>query len=147
MQTVTTHQHDHDHDHHENWLTHLLGGHSHGAPTMDVGLAGSERGIWAVKVSLVVLLLTAGLQFAVVLFSGSVALMADMIHNVSDALTAIPLFIAFKLSERKPTRRYAYGYGRAEDLAGTVVVLMIFASALVVFYESIQKLLNPQPVS
>ncbi len=149
MDTATpSHQHDHVHDdHHENWLSHLFGGHSHGAAHMDVGLAGNDKGIWAVKVSLVVLLVTSGLQLAVVLSSGSVALLADMIHNFSDALTAIPLFLAFQLGKRLPTKRYAYGYGRAEDLAGAVVVLMIFASALVVFYESVEKLIHPQPVS
>src|SRR3954465_7176659 len=97
------HAHVHDHDQHvDSWLGRLLGSHQHAAPVVDVALAGSERGIWAVKVSLFVLLLTSGLQFAVVMFSGSVALLADTIHNFSDGLTAIPLFLAFQLSKRKP---------------------------------------------
>jgi cation diffusion facilitator family transporter len=75
-----------------------------------------------------------------------VALLADTIHNFSDALTAIPLWMAFALNRRKPNRRYTYGYGRAEDLAGVIIVLMIFGSAIVVFYESIQKILYPQPL-
>jgi cation diffusion facilitator family transporter len=73
-------------------------------------------------------------------------LLADTIHNFSDALTAIPLGIAFILGRRLATRRYTYGYGRAEDLAGAIIVLMIFASALVAGYESYQKIINPKPL-
>src|SRR5262249_42298266 len=73
-------------------------------------------------------------------------LLADMIHNFSDALTAIPLGLAFVLGRRAATRRYTYGYGRAEDLAGVVIVLMILASSLVAGYESYQKFVNPQPL-
>jgi cation diffusion facilitator family transporter len=79
----------------------------------------------------------------VYLISGSVGLLADTIHNASDALTAVPLWLAFSLGKRKPTERYTYGYGRAEDVAGVVVVLMIAASAVIAAYESLQKLLNP----
>src|SRR5258706_10495188 len=78
--------------------------------------------------------------------SGSVGLLADGIHNVSDALTAIPLWIAFMLARRPATRRYTYGYGRAEDIAGVIIVLMIFLSSLVAAYESSQKLLHPEPL-
>lgn len=142
------HEHnDHAHKGHDGLLSRLLGEHKHGPHRLDTALAGSERGIWAVKVSLLALLLTSAIQLFVALMSGSVGLLADMIHNFSDALTAVPLWLAFQLSQRKPDRRYAYGYGRAEDLAGAIVVLMIFASSLVVFYESIQKLLNPEPMS
>ena len=107
----------------------------------------SDRGIWALKVSLLGLGATAAFQVVVVMISGSVALLADTIHNASDALTAFPLWIAFSVGKRKANERYTYGYGRAEDLAGVVVVLMIAASALLAAYESIQKLLNPSAPS
>jgi cation diffusion facilitator family transporter len=82
----------------------------------------------------------------VVAISGSVALLADTLHNFSDALTAIPLWLAFSLSRRSRDRQFTYGYGRAEDLAGVVIVVMIFASALVIFNESFQKIVDPQPM-
>src|SRR6185369_14343277 len=91
--------------------------------------------------------LTAALQIVVVLASGSVALLADTIHNVADATTAIPLWIAFKLAQRKPTSTFTYGYGRVEDLAGIAIVLVILASALVAGYESIDRILHPQPIA
>jgi cation diffusion facilitator family transporter len=83
---------------------------------------------------------------AFVIISGSVGLLADTIHNFSDALTAVPLGIAFMLGRRAATRQYTYGYGRAEDIAGAIIVLMIFASALVAGYESYEKLVHPQPL-
>ena len=79
------------------------------------------------------------------LLTGSVALLADTIHNFSDALTALPLWIAFVLGRRAATRRYTYGYGRAEDLAGVFIVAMITLSALVAGYESIRRLSIPNP--
>jgi len=125
-------------------MEHLFGLHQHGPREFDSVLESSERGIWALKISLVALMVTALFQVIIVALSGSVALLADTVHNFSDALTAIPLWIAFALNRRRANRRYTYGYGRAEDLAGTVIVLMILGSALFVFYESIQKVLNPQ---
>ena len=107
----------------------------------------TERGIWALKITLVALIATALFQMAVVTISGSVALLADTLHNFSDALSSIPLWLAFILAQRARNRRFTYGYGRAEDLAGMLIVVMLFGSALVVFYESIQKILNPQPIS
>ena len=89
---------------------------------------------------------TALLQVVIVAFTGSVALLADTIHNFGDALTAIPLWAAFALSRRPPTRRFTYGYGRAEDLAGLAIILMILISAIIASYESIDRLLNPQEV-
>ncbi len=121
-----------------------MGGHTHGV--IDPSLFSTERGIRAVKVSLVVLMVTALLQVVVVYFTGSVALLADTIHNFGDALTAIPLWIAFRLGGRKPDRRYTYGYGRAEDLAGAVIVLMIALSAVFVAWESVRRLYEPQAI-
>lgn len=149
------HGHDHDHDHHDHgrfgWLMEAIPffhGHSHSTESkIDSALEGSERGIWALKVSLVGLLATALFQVIIVVFSGSVALLADTIHNFSDALTALPLWIAFVLGQRAASRRYTYGYGRAEDIAGVIIVFMILASALVAGYESYQKFINPQPVA
>jgi cation diffusion facilitator family transporter len=143
------HEHDHGHDHAHSgfreWTGHLLQPHSHShyPAALDPALS-NERGIWAVKVSLVALLITAFFQVGIVAISGSVALLADTIHNFSDALTAIPLGLAFMLARRAPNQRYTYGYGRAEDLAGVLIVVMIFGSAMVVFYESIQKIIHHQ---
>src|SRR5438874_2983180 len=106
----------------------------------------STEGIRAVQVSLLVLALTAGLQLLVAMASGSVAVLADTIHNFADASTAIPLWIAFAIGTRAANSRYTYGYGRAEDLAGVFVLVMIIASAAVAFVESLQKLLNPTPI-
>jgi len=99
-----------------------------------------------VKISLVVLFVTALAQALVVFFSGSVALLADTIHNFSDALTALPLWMAFVVGRRAPTRRYTYGFGRAEDLAGLFVVAMIALSAVLAGTEAVRRLLDPAPV-
>jgi len=121
--------------------------HSHdAADSVDSALESSARGIRAVKISLVALGITAVLQLLVVAVSGSVALLADSIHNVADALTAVPLWIAFVLGRRAATRRYTYGYGRAEDLAGLFIVTMIAGSAVLAAVESIRRLLDPAPV-
>lgn len=105
--------------------------------------AGAE-GIRATKISLVGLGLTALLQALVVVLSGSVALASDTLHNLGDALTAIPLWIAFSLGRRSPTRSYTYGYHRAEDVAGVVIVLAIAGSAALIVWESVQRLLEPR---
>lgn len=121
--------------------------HSHdAADSVDSALEGSAQGIRAVKISLVALGITAALQLLVVAISGSVALLADTIHNFSDALTAVPLWIAFVLSRRPATRRYTYGYGRAEDLAGLFVVAMIALSAVLAAYEATRRLIDPAPI-
>jgi cation diffusion facilitator family transporter len=114
---------------------------------IDDALDTSAAGIRAVKISLLGLALTAGLQMIVVMISGSVALLADTVHNLADAFTAVPLWIAFALSRRPATRRYTYGYGRVEDLAGLFIVIMITLSALLAGYESIRRFLAPQPVT
>jgi cation diffusion facilitator family transporter len=143
------HDHPHTgHDHHGHDDDHEHGqGHGHSHGVVDPSIATSERGIWALKWSFVGLMITAALQVVVVIVSGSVALLADTIHNFADAATAIPLAIAFMLARRKPSLRFGFGYGRAEDLAGVTIVLVILASAIVAGYESIQRLLHPQEVS
>jgi cation diffusion facilitator family transporter len=119
-------------------------GHTHGV--IDPSIASTAEGIWAIKWSFAILAITAALQVAVVYVSGSVALLADTIHNIGDATTAIPLWIAFMLARRKPSKTFTYGLGRAEDLAGILIVLIILFSAIVAGYEAIHRLLNPQPV-
>ncbi len=113
---------------------------------MDPTIATSERGIWAVKWSFVVLMATAVMQLVVVLLSGSVALLSDTIHNFGDAATAVPLWIAFALTRLGVSKRFTFGYGRVEDLAGVVIVLIILFSAVVAGYQGVERLLNPQPV-
>ncbi len=119
-------------------------GHTHGY--VDASIASSERGIWAIKWSFVGLFATAVLQIIVFYFSRSVGLLADTIHNFGDAATAIPLGIAFLFSRLKPTKRFPFGYGRVEDLAGIAVVLTILISAVIAGYEAVQRILHPQPV-
>jgi cation diffusion facilitator family transporter len=113
---------------------------------VDSALEASAEGVRAVRISLAVLLLTGLVQAIVVVVTGSVALLADTIHNLSDALTAVPLWVAFVLGRRLPTRRYTYGFGRAEDLAGVFIVVMIAVSAVLAGYESVRRLVTPEPV-
>jgi Co/Zn/Cd efflux system component len=127
----------HDHGAHAH-------GHTHGV--LDPGLVTTARGIWAVKWSFVGLFVTAVLQLGIVAVSGSVALLADTIHNFADAATAIPLWIAFACARLRPSRRFPYGYGRVEDLAGVTIVLVILASAVVAGYQAVMRLLQPEPV-
>ncbi len=124
-----------------------LGVHSHQHGAVDPSLLATERGIWAVKWSLVGLTATALFQVVVVLFLGSAALLADTVHNLGDVATAIPLWIAFILARRKPSRRFTYGYGRVEDVAGVVIVLIVLLSAAVAAYHSVDRLLHPQQSS
>jgi cation diffusion facilitator family transporter len=139
---VTDHGHDHGgHDHSDR------GGQGHTHGVIDATIATTERGIWAIKWSFIILAITAALQVVVVAISGSVALLADTIHNFADAATAIPLWIAFVLARRKPTATFPYGLGRVEDLAGVTIVLIILFSALVAGYEAMDRLIHPQPVT
>ncbi|MFF2027888.1 cation diffusion facilitator family transporter, partial [Streptomyces sp. NPDC058171] len=144
------HGHGHGHGHSggvRGAIREIFAPHSHdSADSVDDALEASEIGIRAVKISLVVLGVTALAQVVVVAVSGSVALAADTIHNFSDALTAVPLWIAFALGRRAATRRFTYGYGRAEDLAGLFVVVMIALSAVVAGVEAIRRLLDPVPI-
>lgn len=150
------HNHEHPHDHHhrhvhatglKGWLQGLFIPHSHdSADSVDAAMESSAEGIRAVKLSLLGLGATSLFQLVIVLISGSVALLADTVHNFSDALTAVPLWIAFLLGRRPATRTYTYGFGRAEDLAGLFIVAMIALSAVFAAVESVHRFLAPQPV-
>lgn len=151
------HTHDaHDDDHHEHspdsvWgvitSTLHLPGHAHGErPRRDDSMFINELGIRTVKAALVVLGSTTVLQVAIYLLSGSIALLADTVHNLGDAINSVPLWIAFVLARRSANKRYTYGYGRAEDVAGLAIVVSIAASAAYILYESISKFFRPEPV-
>jgi cation diffusion facilitator family transporter len=160
-----THQHDdtdaaHDHHDHEHahgssvWarvrhaVSEAVGGHSHdAADQVDDVLAADAAARRALLISLAALGVTAAIQAVVVVLSGSVALLGDTLHNVADALTAVPLLIAFRLARRVPTKRYTYGYGRAEDLGGLFVIAVITLSAVLAAYEAIDRLIHPRTVS
>lgn len=160
--TAHGHGHPHGHSHgHEQGLEHE---HEHGtgfwavvkeffvphthdaADSIDDALEASTEGVRALKISLFALLATTVLQFAVVLVSGSVALLADTVHNFSDALTALPLWVAFILARRPATRRYTYGLGRAEDLAGLFIIVVVALSAIVAGWQSAERLFAPHPL-
>lgn len=142
------HGREHEHDHGlRGFLRELYRPHSHDVSgSVDSALESSTKGIRTVKISLAALLATALLQVLLVLVTGSTALLADTIHNFSDALTSIPLWVAFVVGRRAANRRYTYGYHRAEDLAGLFIVAMIAFSALLVGWESIQRLIDPRPI-
>ena len=161
------HDQDHDHDHghedehehgHEHGhdsapglaarLRHLLRPHSHeAADQVDAVMEASREGMRTLWISLAVLGVTALIQGVVVAVSGSVALLGDTLHNAADALTAVPLGVAFVVGRRPPNRRYTYGYGRAEDLAGIAIVLTIAASSALAAYEAVSRLMHPRKVS
>ncbi|MBU2668941.1 cation diffusion facilitator family transporter [Actinoplanes bogorensis] len=133
-----------DHQHHHHWPT----PHSHdSADKVDSALESSREGLRALWISLVALGVTAALQAVVVALSGSVALLGDTLHNVADALTAVPLGIAFVLGRRAATRAYTYGFGRAEDLAGVVIVLVILGSAVLAGWTAVDRLLHPREMT
>jgi cation diffusion facilitator family transporter len=128
-------------------VSHLLTPHSHDSTDkIDSALEDSRDGLRALWLSLAGLSVTAAVQAVVAYWSHSVGLLGDTLHNIADALTAVPLGIAFVIGRRAVNRRYTYGYGRAEDLAGIVIVAVIAASAVVAGYEAVQRLLHPQPV-
>ncbi len=142
-EALAGHDHSHHHDH-----SHAQGrhhGHTHGV--VDPSIATTEKGLWAIKWSFVLLVITAALQMVVVAMSGSVALLADTIHNIADAATAIPLWIAFVLARRRPSATFTYGLGRVEDLAGLAIVAIILFSALVAGYESIDRFIHPKEIA
>ncbi|OHD70863.1 MAG: cation transporter [Spirochaetes bacterium RBG_16_49_21] len=119
------------------------GSHGHVHGIHNANIASTREGIRAIQWSFIGLFMTALLQVIVVMHSGSVALLADTIHNIGDAITAVPLLLAFKLLQKKPTKRFTYGYGRVEDLAGVFIVFIILISAIVAGYESIDRLMHP----
>lgn len=120
--------------------------HAHTHGVINSTILTTSRGIWAVKWSFIGLMMTTVFQAIIVYFSGSIALLADAIHNLGDACTAIPLGIAFLFARKKPTKRFTYGYGRVEDLAGVFIVLTILFSALVAGYESIDRFFHPRKI-
>jgi cation diffusion facilitator family transporter len=136
------HPHAHTHAHHGDGTAHR---HTHG--TVDPTMVTTQRGLWAIKWSFIGLGATACLQVVIVWMSGSVALLADTIHNFGDAATALPLWMAFVLARRPPSPRFTYGLGRAEDLAGIIIVSLILCSAIVAGYQSLSRLLSPQPIA
>jgi cation diffusion facilitator family transporter len=144
------HEHEHDHGHQGLWarVRHAAGPHSHDHDrAVDPVLESSAEGLRALWISLAGLAATALAQAVVVALSGSVALLGDALHNGADALTAVPLGVAFLLSRRRPNRRYTYGYGRAEDLAGIVIVAVIVLSSAAAAYAAVTRLLHPHPVT
>ena len=154
------HQHDHEHEHpHPHEHEQVTGGSGRACGTrsgrtpidhdraVDPVLESSAEGLRVLWISLAGLAATALAQAVVVALSGSVALLGDALHNSADALTAVPLGVAFLLSRRRPTRRYTYGYGRAEDLAGIVIVAVIVLSSAAAAYAAISRLLHPHPVT
>jgi cation diffusion facilitator family transporter len=147
------HGHDHSHEHNGRWarvrhaVSDVFGAHSHdAADQVDEALEADVRGRRALWISLGVLALTAGLQAVVVTLTGSVALLGDTLHNVADALTAVPLLVAFWLARRPANDRFTYGYGRAEDLAGLFVVAMIALSSVLAGWEAVDRLFHPREV-
>jgi cation diffusion facilitator family transporter len=148
------HEHEHGHSHATGlWdqiaaALHLPGhGHTHERPAASDAVFANESGIRTVKLAFIALGITTLLQVVIYLASGSVALLADTVHNLGDALNSLPLWIAFILMRRAANKRYTFGYGRSEDLAGVLIVVSIVFSAGYIFWESIQKLLNPQPLT
>jgi len=151
------HDHDggHDGEHPSSWwervvheVSEFVGGHSHDtAEQIDDALEADSAGRRALLISLVGLGVTAAVQAIVVVMSGSVALLGDTLHNVADALTAVPLLVAFTLARRPATKRYTYGYGRAEDLGGLFVIAMITLSSALACYEAVTRLIRPQAVT
>ena len=150
-------QHDHDHEHgHDHkgvwgWIStifHLHGhSHQHNALVTDNAFVANEEGIRTVWIALAALTITSVIQIIIFALSGSVALFADTVHNIGDGLNSIPLLIAFYLTRRAATRRYTYGFARAEDVAGIFIVLSIAISAGIIFWESFQKLVHPEPLT
>jgi cation diffusion facilitator family transporter len=148
------HSHEHGHDHGSGlwgWVNTIFHLHGHSeqkaALANDQAIQDNKLGIRTIWWALAILGITALLQIGIFWLSGSVALLADTVHNIGDAVNSIPLLMAFYLARRAANRRYSYGYGRAEDVAGIIIVLSIAFSAGVIFWESIQKLFNPEPLT
>jgi cation diffusion facilitator family transporter len=116
-------------------------------PADDPVLGATKQASRVVLWSFAGLCATAAFQAVVAWYSGSVALLADTIHNAGDAATAIPLWIAFRYARRKPDRKFTYGYGRVEDLAGVAIVGVILAGAVAAAIEAVQRFSGPAPVT
>jgi len=148
---IRAHDHEHQHEHRAgsaDRLAHVIRPHSHAAADkIDPATEASAAGMTALWISVVVLVATAAIQAVVTGISGSVALLGDTLHNAADALTAVPLAVAFLAGRRAPTRRYTYGYGRAEDLAGIAIVLLMAASCAAAAWEAVSRLASPRPVT
>jgi len=143
----------HDHSDHEHpsglgaWIKNLFVPHTHDAQgSLDTELTASAQGMRVLWVSLLVLGLTAAVELGITALSGSVALLGDAVHNVADALTAFPLALAFWLGRKPATRRYTYGFGRAEDLAGIFIVAVVMASTAYAAVVSIERLIHPTTI-
>ena len=144
------HEHDHDHDHndhdhdhdHEGHRHSRHGGHDHEHGKVEAELYSNREGLRAVQISTAGMLVVALIQFAIALIGGSAGLFADALHNTGDVLTTVALWIAFVVSNRAANARYTYGYHRAEDLAGIIIVLVIIASAVASAVESVLKLIS-----
>ena len=150
-----SHEHDHEHQHSNNILVkiatvlHLPGfthDHSHGDLAGESAFLDNQLAIRTVWIALLALGLTTALQVVIYTASGSVALLADTVHNLGDALNSIPLLIAFYFARRMANRRFTYGYGRLEDIAGVFIVISIGFSAAYILVESFRKLINPRPL-
>jgi cation diffusion facilitator family transporter len=139
--------HGHSHGPGGHSHSHGEGGHGHTHGVLDPTIATTSRGIWAIKWSFIMLAVTAAFQLVIVYFSGSVALLADTIHNIGDAGTAIPLWVAFMLVRRKPSLRFTHGLGRVEDIAGGVIVCIILFSAIVAGWEAIDRFIFPKEIA
>lgn len=145
------HEDEHRHEHRAGFadrLIHVVRPHSHeAADKIDTAMQASAAGMRALWLSLTILVATAAIQAVVAGISGSVALLGDTLHNAADALTAVPLAVAFLAGRRAPTRRYTYGYGRAEDLAGIIIVFLMAVSCAAAAWEAVSRLANPRPVT
>ncbi|CAA9213947.1 MAG: hypothetical protein AVDCRST_MAG93-146, partial [uncultured Chloroflexia bacterium] len=147
------HMHEHGHSHGTGlwgWMNSIFHVHGHSGQQQERAsdpALNTAEGIRTVWWALVVLGITTILQVAIVVYSSSVALLADSLHNLGDTLNSIPLLIAFYLARRAATRRYTYGFGKAEDVAGIFIVLSIAFSAGVGLWQSFQKLFHPVPMT
>ena len=144
-ENINTSEDLHEQNHKHGFFSHFHG-HSHTHGKVDPSTLATSKGLRVLKWSFIGMMITAILQVVIVSMSGSVALLADTIHNFGDAATAIPLAIAFYMANKKPSKSFSYGYGRLEDIAGVIIVLLILFSAIVAGYESINRLFNPQPI-
>lgn len=149
------HGHDHDgghsHDHQTGlWarVKHTIVPHAHDAnDAIQTAEESTRDGIRTAWIGLAGMMATAIAQIVIVAISGSIALLADTIHNLGHAATTIPLIMAFRLGRRAPTKRYPFGFRRAEDLVGLFISAIIALTIVLILWESIDALLNPRPLT